>query len=61
MLFCKVTGAGFDTYSIGFAADGFDEMEYARIASETLRHPPPRILRHAGRYRPRGATTRGKP
>lgn len=33
-MLCKVTGAGFDTYSIGFAADGFDEMEYARIASK---------------------------
>lgn len=25
-----------DTYSIGFAADGFDEMEYARLAARTF-------------------------
>lgn len=29
----KVAGPGFDTYSIGFDAQGFDEMEYARIAA----------------------------
>ncbi|MCP5311638.1 MAG: asparagine synthase [Zoogloeaceae bacterium] len=33
-MLCKVTGTDFDTYSIGFAAEGFDEMEYARIASK---------------------------
>ncbi|MGB0721675.1 MAG: asparagine synthetase B family protein [Gammaproteobacteria bacterium] len=31
----KVTGAPANTFSIGFEADGFDEMEYARI---TARH-----------------------
>ena len=31
----KLRGAPVDTYSIGFAAEGFDEMEYARI---TARH-----------------------
>ena len=30
----EVTGSAPDTYSIGFDADGFDEMSYARIASE---------------------------
>ncbi len=31
-MLCKVAGP-FDTYSIGFEAQGFDEMEYARIAA----------------------------
>lgn len=29
----RVTGTPADTYSIGFEAEGFDEMEYARIAA----------------------------
>ncbi|WP_229418828.1 asparagine synthetase B family protein [Pseudoduganella flava] len=32
-MLCDVTGTPADTYSIGFAAQGYDEMEYARIAS----------------------------
>lgn len=32
-ILCEVGGAPADTYSIGFAADGYDEMEYARLAS----------------------------
>ncbi|AXA93088.1 asparagine synthetase B [Massilia sp. YMA4] len=32
-ILCDVNGAGADTYSIGFEAQGYDEMEYARIAS----------------------------
>ncbi len=32
-ILCDVGGAPADTYSIGFAAEGYDEMEYARIAS----------------------------
>ena len=30
---CEVSGAPAKTYSIGFEAEGYDEMEYARIAS----------------------------
>jgi asparagine synthase (glutamine-hydrolysing) len=30
----EVSGRAADTYSIGFAADGFDEMAYARIAAK---------------------------
>lgn len=33
----ELTGKPADTYSIGFAADGFDEMNYARIASRHFR------------------------
>jgi asparagine synthase (glutamine-hydrolysing) len=29
----QITGQATDTYSIGFPADGFDEMEYARLAA----------------------------
>ena len=32
-MLCEVSGAPARTYSIGFAAEGFDEMEYARIAA----------------------------
>ncbi|QBE63614.1 asparagine synthetase B family protein [Pseudoduganella lutea] len=32
-MLCDVGGAPAETYSIGFAAQGYDEMEYARIAS----------------------------
>ncbi|GGC17089.1 asparagine synthetase B family protein [Pseudoduganella buxea] len=32
-ILCQVGGGGADTYSIGFEAQGYDEMEYARIAS----------------------------
>ncbi|WEF31799.1 asparagine synthase [Pseudoduganella chitinolytica] len=32
-ILCEVNGQGADTYSIGFEAQGYDEMEYARIAS----------------------------
>ncbi|GGZ08956.1 asparagine synthetase B family protein [Pseudoduganella plicata] len=32
-ILCDVSGNGADTYSIGFEAQGYDEMEYARIAS----------------------------
>ena len=32
-MLCDVTGAPAKTYSIGFDAEGFDEMEYARIAA----------------------------
>jgi len=30
---CETSGAAADTYSIGFEAAGYDEMEYARLAS----------------------------
>ena len=30
---CETSGAAADTYSIGFEAQGYDEMEYARLAS----------------------------
>ena len=33
----KAMGAGVNTYSIGFNADGFDESEYARITSRHFR------------------------
>ncbi len=32
-MLCRATGASCDTYSIGFDSEGYDEMEYARIAS----------------------------
>jgi asparagine synthase (glutamine-hydrolysing) len=32
-MLCKVLGAPAETYSMGFDATGYDEMEYARIAS----------------------------
>lgn len=32
-MMCEVFGKGAKTYSIGFEAQGYDEMEYARIAS----------------------------
>ena len=32
-MLCRVKGSGCDTYSIGFDSEGYDEMEYARIAS----------------------------
>jgi asparagine synthase (glutamine-hydrolysing) len=32
-MLCKVTGKPAKTYSIGFDASGYDEMEYARIAA----------------------------
>jgi asparagine synthase (glutamine-hydrolysing) len=32
-MLCEVAGKPADTYSIGFAAEGYDEMDYARIAS----------------------------
>ena len=32
----QITGAPVDTYSIGFEADGFDEMVYARLAAKTF-------------------------
>jgi len=32
-MLCQVTGAPAPSYSIGFEADGYDEMEYARIAA----------------------------
>ncbi len=31
-----IRGEPVDTYSIGFAADGYDEMSFARIASRHL-------------------------
>lgn len=33
-MLCAVTGTPANTYSIGFDADGFDEMSFARIASK---------------------------
>lgn len=33
-MFRKISGKSVDTYSIGFNAEGFDEMEYARLASK---------------------------
>ena len=33
-MLARVTGRSPDSYSIGFDAEGFDEMEYARIASK---------------------------
>ncbi len=32
-MLCRVTGRECDTYSIGFDSEGYDEMEYARLAS----------------------------
>lgn len=32
-MLCKVTGQPAESYSIGFEAEGYDEMEYARIAA----------------------------
>lgn len=32
-MLCQLTGAAAPAYSIGFAAEGYDEMEYARIAA----------------------------
>jgi asparagine synthase (glutamine-hydrolysing) len=32
-ILCEVGGKPANTYSIGFAAEGYDEMEYARLAS----------------------------
>jgi asparagine synthase (glutamine-hydrolysing) len=36
-MLCKVTGNAAKTYSIGFDASGYDEMEYARIAARHFR------------------------
>lgn len=36
-MLCLATGAACDTYSIGFDSEGYDEMEYARIASRHFR------------------------
>ena len=36
-MLCLATGASCDTYSIGFDSEGYDEMEYARIASKHFR------------------------
>jgi asparagine synthase (glutamine-hydrolysing) len=36
-MLCRATGASCDTYSIGFDSAGYDEMEYARIASRHFR------------------------
>ena len=33
-MLCDVTGEAAPAYSIGFAADGYDEMEYARLAAK---------------------------
>jgi asparagine synthase (glutamine-hydrolysing) len=33
-MLCDVTGQAAPAYSIGFAADGYDEMEYARLAAK---------------------------
>ena len=33
-LLCKTKGAAADTFSIGFAEEGYDEMDFARIASK---------------------------
>ncbi|MEF8734502.1 MAG: asparagine synthase C-terminal domain-containing protein [Candidatus Accumulibacter meliphilus] len=33
-MLCEVTGQAAPAYSIGFAADGYDEMEYARLAAK---------------------------
>jgi asparagine synthase (glutamine-hydrolysing) len=32
-MLCRVSGRECDTYSIGFDSEGYDEMEYARLAS----------------------------
>ena len=32
-MLCQITGAPAPSYSIGFEADGYDEMEYARLAA----------------------------
>jgi len=32
-MLCRATGTACDTYSIGFDSEGYDEMEYARLAS----------------------------
>ena len=32
-MLCRVSGSACDTYSIGFDSEGYDEMEYARLAS----------------------------
>ena len=32
-MLCEVTGAPAPSYSIGFEAEGYDEMEYARLAA----------------------------
>ena len=45
----EVSGRPAATYSIGFEADGYDEMAYARIARKPLRDRAPRVLRHARR------------
>ncbi len=36
-MLCRATGASCNTYSIGFDSEGYDEMEYARIASRHFR------------------------
>lgn len=33
-MLCRITGKAIPAYSIGFDADGYDEMEYARIAAK---------------------------
>jgi asparagine synthase (glutamine-hydrolysing) len=34
-MLCQVTGEAAPAYSIGFDAEGYDEMEYARIAARS--------------------------
>ncbi len=51
----EVTGTPAATYSIGFDAEGYDEMEYARIAARHFGTEPPRVLRDAGRPRARAS------
>ena len=51
-LLTELRGRPAKTYSIGFAADGFDEMEYARITARHFGTERSRVLRHAaGRRR----------
>ena len=45
----QVTGKPPASFSIGFEAEGYDEMEYARIAAKHFNDRASRVLRDAGR------------
>jgi asparagine synthase (glutamine-hydrolysing) len=45
----EVAGRAAATYSIGFEAEGYDEMAVRAHRGQALRHRAPRVLRHARR------------
>lgn len=38
------------TYSIGFEAEGYDEMAFARMACKAIQYEASRVLRNAGGF-----------